>query len=68
MLSNVSETNRSDFVRVKREQMGLIERYIMHELCILEQTALQGYAAYNFTKGQWALFLEVVVTRAYRVR
>lgn len=27
------------------------ERYVMHELYQLEQTALEGYASYNFLKG-----------------
>ncbi|KAF8157025.1 tRNA synthetases class I-domain-containing protein [Crassisporium funariophilum] len=34
--------------RVKRSEMGLAERYIMHELYTLEQIALEGYASYNF--------------------
>ncbi|KAF8970174.1 hypothetical protein BDZ97DRAFT_1792292 [Flammula alnicola] len=37
--------------RVPRSEMGLIEEYVMHELYTLEQTALEGYASYNFPKG-----------------
>jgi isoleucyl-tRNA synthetase len=29
-----------------------IERYVMHELYNLERTALDGYATYNFPKGE----------------
>ncbi|KAG6909906.1 hypothetical protein DXG01_014426 [Tephrocybe rancida] len=39
------------FERVPREQMGLAERYVMHELYTLEQTALEGYSSYNFPKA-----------------
>ncbi|KAG5634944.1 hypothetical protein H0H81_000255 [Sphagnurus paluster] len=40
----------SQLVRVPREDLGLAERYVMHELYNLEQTALEGYASYNFPK------------------
>ena len=33
------------------------ERYVMHELYQLEQTALEGYASYNFLKGLVSLIL-----------
>ncbi|KAF8970187.1 tRNA synthetases class I-domain-containing protein [Flammula alnicola] len=41
--------------RVPRSEMGLIEKYVMHELYTLEQTALEGYASYNFPKVIHAL-------------
>lgn len=28
-----------------------LDRYVMHELYTLEQTALEGYKSYNFPKG-----------------
>ncbi|ESK91771.1 isoleucyl-trna synthetase [Moniliophthora roreri MCA 2997] len=48
MLGNIDEESRN--IVVPREQMGLAERYVMHELFTLEQTALQGYKSYNFLK------------------
>jgi hypothetical protein len=28
-----------------------VDLYIMHELYVLEQTALEGYSQFNFAKG-----------------
>jgi isoleucyl-tRNA synthetase len=53
ILGNIGDdASRKDFKPVTREQMGLAEKYVMHELFVLEQTALQGYTTYNFTKGR----------------
>ncbi|VDC07472.1 unnamed protein product [Peniophora sp. CBMAI 1063] len=35
---------------VKKEELGLAERYVMHRTWELEKTALEGYEAYNFAK------------------
>ncbi|KAJ7136038.1 tRNA synthetases class I-domain-containing protein [Mycena epipterygia] len=51
ILGNVGSVEmRAQMKRVHRSEMGLAERYIMHELYVLEQTALEGYAQYNFAK------------------
>ena len=38
-----------------------VDRYVMHQLFELEQTALSGYAQYNFPKGSHVLFQGLVV-------
>ncbi|KAG6816435.1 hypothetical protein H0H87_006097 [Tephrocybe sp. NHM501043] len=48
MLGSINDD--TSFGRVPREEMGLAERYVMHELYTLEQTALEGYSSYNFPK------------------
>ncbi|KAF8886535.1 isoleucyl-tRNA synthetase [Infundibulicybe gibba] len=51
ILGNLGDTEaRSQMERVPRSEMGLAERYIMHELRTLERTALDGYSSYNFPK------------------
>ncbi|KAK2465643.1 hypothetical protein APHAL10511_002187 [Amanita phalloides] len=53
--------------RVSRQEFGLIERYVMHELYKLEQTALEGYASYNFPKVMVALinFANITLSSLY---
>ncbi|KAG6854411.1 hypothetical protein C0991_006953 [Blastosporella zonata] len=48
MLGSIGDD--TSFERMPREEMGLAERYVMHELYTLEQTALEGYSSYNFPK------------------
>ncbi|KAG6820906.1 hypothetical protein H0H93_009680 [Arthromyces matolae] len=52
---------------VPRDEMGLAERYVMHELFTLEQTALQGYSSYNFPKVINALtnFANITLSSLY---
>ncbi|KAF5383170.1 hypothetical protein D9615_005042 [Tricholomella constricta] len=51
MLGTVGdEETRRQLQRVPREELGLAERFVMHELYNLEQTALEGYSSYNFPK------------------
>ncbi|KAG5645509.1 hypothetical protein DXG03_005919 [Asterophora parasitica] len=51
MLGNIGdEDTRRQLVRVPRKELGLAERYVMHELYNLEQTALEGYSSYNFPR------------------
>lgn len=41
---------RTEFECVPKDRLGLVDRYIMHELYGLEQAALSSYAQYNFPK------------------
>ena len=38
-----------------------VDRYVMHQLFELEQTALSSYAQYNFSKGGDVLFQDLAV-------
>jgi hypothetical protein len=38
-----------------------VDRYVMHQLFELEQTALSSYAHYNFPKGSDVLFQDLAV-------
>ncbi|KAJ3729726.1 isoleucyl-tRNA synthetase [Lentinula raphanica] len=53
--------------RVERKDMGLIERYVMHELYVLEQTALKGYEEHDFAKVTSALvnFANITLSSLY---
>ncbi|KAJ7695476.1 tRNA synthetases class I-domain-containing protein [Mycena rosella] len=56
ILGNVgSVETRARMERVPREGLSLADKYIMHELYALEQTALEGYTQYNFAKVVAAL-------------
>ncbi|KAH7907567.1 tRNA synthetases class I-domain-containing protein [Hygrophoropsis aurantiaca] len=48
ILGNIGE--RAQLQPVRKEDLGLAERYIMNELYKLENTAREGYVAYNFPK------------------
>ncbi|TFY58371.1 hypothetical protein EVG20_g8173, partial [Dentipellis fragilis] len=51
ILGNIGkEEARAQLQRVEHGELRLAERYVMHELYKLEQTALDGYATYNFPK------------------
>ncbi|KAI6006964.1 tRNA synthetases class I-domain-containing protein [Pisolithus albus] len=52
---------------VAKENLGLAERYVMNELYKLEQTALQGYATYNFPRVMTALvnFANITLSSLY---
>ncbi|KAJ6631136.1 tRNA synthetases class I-domain-containing protein [Mycena sp. CBHHK59/15] len=51
ILGNIGTVEtRAQTTRVHRSEMGLAERYIMHELHALEQIALEGYSQHNFAK------------------
>lgn len=41
----------SESERVDRKAMGLVERFVMHELYVFEKTALKGFEEYDFAKG-----------------
>ncbi|KAG7091901.1 hypothetical protein E1B28_008299 [Marasmius oreades] len=53
--------------RVARDDLGLAERWIMHELYTLERTAFEGYVTYNFPKVMTALihFCNVTLSSLY---
>ncbi|KIK70190.1 hypothetical protein GYMLUDRAFT_34677 [Collybiopsis luxurians FD-317 M1] len=56
-----------DFKRVEQEELGLVERYVMHELWALEKTALEGYKEYDFASVTTALvnFANVTLSSLY---
>ncbi|KAL0568341.1 isoleucine-tRNA ligase, partial [Marasmius crinis-equi] len=64
MLGNIGT---ADTERVSKAELGLAERYIMHELYTLEKTALEGYASYNFPKVMTALtnFCNITLSSLY---
>ncbi|KAF8646469.1 hypothetical protein AX16_007205 [Volvariella volvacea WC 439] len=67
MLGNLGDKPLAEMERVKREDMGLAEKYVMHELYRLEQTALESYAAYNFPKVMSSLsnFANITLSSLY---
>ncbi|KAF7350467.1 hypothetical protein MVEN_01352200 [Mycena venus] len=68
ILGNIgSVETRAQMKRVLWSEMGLVERYIMHELRVLEQTAIEGYSQYNFAKVTVALsnFANVTLSSFY---
>ncbi|GAA5862969.1 hypothetical protein JCM3774_006704 [Rhodotorula dairenensis] len=52
MLGNVAGQPKEDF---RPEELGLIERYILHELYELDQLAREAFASYQFNKAYQAL-------------
>ncbi|KAF7349261.1 hypothetical protein MSAN_01715600 [Mycena sanguinolenta] len=68
ILGNIgSVETRARMTRVKQSEMPLVERYIMHELRVLEQTALEGYSQFNFAKVTAALsnFVNITLSSFY---
>ncbi|KAF8630473.1 hypothetical protein AX15_002904 [Amanita polypyramis BW_CC] len=65
LLGNVRDSTA--LARVPKSELGLMERYVMHELYKLEQTALEGYASYNFSKAMVALtnFANITLSSLY---
>ncbi|TFK71865.1 isoleucyl-tRNA synthetase [Pluteus cervinus] len=65
MLGNIGVSGNLE--RVERKDMGLAERYVMHELYSLEQLALTGYASYDFPKVMNALthFTNITLSSLY---
>ncbi|KAF9068914.1 isoleucyl-tRNA synthetase [Rhodocollybia butyracea] len=65
MLGNIG--NIQELRPVERKEMGLIERFVMHELYTLENTALKGYEEYDFAKVTTALvnFANVTLSSLY---
>ncbi|CAA7268378.1 unnamed protein product [Cyclocybe aegerita] len=67
-LGNMGDAERmANMARVPRDEMGLVERYVMNELYNLEQIALDGYATYNFPKVINALnnFANITMSSLY---
>ncbi|GAA5999326.1 isoleucine--tRNA ligase ISM1 [Rhodotorula paludigena] len=52
LLGNLGEEPREEF---EVEQLGLIERYILHELYELDRAAREGFSSYQFNKAYQAL-------------
>ncbi|KAJ7234625.1 isoleucyl-tRNA synthetase [Mycena haematopus] len=68
ILGNIgSVETRARMTRVQRSKMPLVERYIMHELRVLEQIALEGYSQFNFAKVTAALsnFANITLSSFY---
>ncbi|KAJ7512047.1 tRNA synthetases class I-domain-containing protein [Mycena galericulata] len=68
ILGNIGDVEtRARMKKVTRSEMCLAERYIMHELYTLEQTALEGYSQYNFAKVVAALsnFANITLSSLY---
>ncbi|KAF8553369.1 isoleucyl-tRNA synthetase [Imleria badia] len=61
--SQESETHSG----VEKKDLGLAERYVMHELYKLERTALEGYRTYNFPRVMVALtnFANITLSSLY---
>ncbi|KAJ4463961.1 tRNA synthetases class I-domain-containing protein [Lentinula edodes] len=56
MLGNIRDgTALEGLERVERKDMGLVERFVMHELYVLEKIALKGYEEFDFAKVTAAL-------------
>ncbi|KAJ4468812.1 tRNA synthetases class I-domain-containing protein [Lentinula aciculospora] len=68
MLGNIGDGKAMEgFERVERKDMGLIDRFVMHELYMLETTALKGYEEYDFAKVTAALvnFANITLSSLY---
>ncbi|KAG8758951.1 isoleucine-tRNA ligase [Ceratobasidium sp. 428] len=50
VLGNVGSTSSEDISILKHKELGLLERYVMHQLYALENTAREAYSTYNFQK------------------
>ena len=48
----VSAVGPFHYLEVDINYIQQLEKYVMHELHTLEQTALEGYKSYNFPKGR----------------
>lgn len=49
MLANVTNANP---LPLREAELTLVERYILHELSMLQQTAQEGYEEFTFNKGE----------------
>ncbi|KAJ7207110.1 tRNA synthetases class I-domain-containing protein [Mycena pura] len=68
ILGNIGNVeSRAQMESVSRSEMGLAERYIMHELYVLEQNAFEGYSQYNFAKVVASLnnFVNITLSSFY---
>lgn len=52
LLGNLRDRRLSEDEKVPREQLSLIDRYVMHKLHELDAQARAGYSTYNFPKGE----------------
>jgi len=68
ILGNIGDAGtRAEFECVSRDRLGLVDRYVMHELYELEQVALTSYAQYNFPKviSTLANFTNITLSSLY---
>ncbi|KAH9477821.1 Isoleucine--tRNA ligase, mitochondrial [Psilocybe cubensis] len=66
-LGNLDTDSLDRLGRVPKAEMNILDRYVMHELYTLEQTALEGYKSYNFPKVISALnnFANITLSSLY---
>ncbi|KAF8595528.1 isoleucyl-tRNA synthetase [Ceratobasidium sp. AG-I] len=50
VLGNIGSTPNENVPDVRHEDLGLLERYVMHQLYVFEKTAHEAYSTYNFQK------------------
>ncbi|QRV82004.1 Isoleucyl-tRNA synthetase [Ceratobasidium sp. AG-Ba] len=50
VLGNIGSTSSENVPKLRSEDLGLLERYVMHQLYILENMARDAYSTYNFQK------------------
>ncbi|KAF8500223.1 tRNA synthetases class I-domain-containing protein [Russula emetica] len=68
ILGNIGDpATRAKSGLVPNDELGLVDRYVMHQLFELEQTALSSYAQYNFPKviSTLANFTNITLSSLY---
>ncbi|KAG8693855.1 isoleucine-tRNA ligase [Ceratobasidium sp. 394] len=50
VLGNIGTISNESTPKLRREELGLLERYVMHKLYMLEHTSREAYSNYNFQK------------------
>ncbi|KAG9123509.1 isoleucine-tRNA ligase, partial [Ceratobasidium sp. 392] len=50
VLGNIGSTSSETAPNLRHGELGLLERYVMHQLYTLETTAREAYSTYNFQK------------------
>jgi len=68
ILGNIGDpATREESGLMPKDRLGLVDRYVMHQLYDLEQTALSCYAQYNFPKviSSLANFTNITLSSLY---
>ncbi|KAG9087640.1 isoleucine-tRNA ligase [Ceratobasidium sp. 370] len=50
VLGNIGSASSEGVPNLRHEELGLLERYVMHKLYMLESTSREAYSNYNFQK------------------
>ncbi|CUA71013.1 isoleucyl-tRNA synthetase [Rhizoctonia solani] len=50
VLGNMGSSESSDLPALEHQKLGLLERYVLSQLYVLEKDALEAYSTYNFQK------------------